>query len=82
MSLLPPHSMQCRGARHYIVPNLMLTSTLGPNTLMELAHCGWYAHDEWSPWTATYRIPARRSRNRIREPRIWGWYIGEIGKPS
>jgi outer membrane receptor protein involved in Fe transport len=44
-----PYDATAKEPGWYLVPNLMLTSILGPNTILDLKIGGWYAHDEWVP---------------------------------
>jgi hypothetical protein len=39
------------------VPNLMWTSILGPDTILELKLGGWFAHDEWVPMDGNLNEP-------------------------
>jgi hypothetical protein len=66
---------------YYHVPNLMLTSTLGPNTLMEIKYGGWYAHDEWIPMDGNLDEPQHLDLGTgFVSNGIWGWYKGDISK--
>lgn len=66
---------------NYGVPNLMLTSVLGPNTLLEVKYGGWYAHDEWVPMDGNLDEPCHYDgATGYVTNGIWGWYKGDISR--
>lgn len=61
----------------YYVPNLMLTSILGRNTILDVKIGGWYAHDEWVPMDGNLDEPNHYDgATGINSNGIYGWYIG------
>jgi len=58
----------------YHVPNLMLTSILSPNAVLELKLGGWYAHDEWVPMDGKLDEPIHYDgATGIASNGIWSW---------
>jgi hypothetical protein len=66
---------------HYYVPNLMVTSILGANTILDLKVGGWYAHDNWLPMdghineSAHYDVATQKWSKGI-----WSWDRATGGK--
>ncbi len=66
---------------NYGVPNLQLTSVLGPNTLLEVKYGGWYAHDEWVPMDGNLDEPTHwDGATGYSTNGIWSWYKGDISR--
>jgi hypothetical protein len=58
----------------YGVPNLMLTSILGPNTILEFKVGGWFVNDNWKPMDGNLNEPLYRDiATGVDANGIWSW---------
>jgi len=58
----------------YGVPNLMLTSVLGKNTILDLKVGGWFVNDNWKPMDGNLNDPLYRDiATGVDANGIWSW---------
>jgi len=66
---------------NYGVPNIMLTSVLGPNTIFEFKVGGWFVNDNWKPLDGNLDEPLYYDiATGVASNGIWSWSESKYNK--
>jgi hypothetical protein len=69
-----PYDAAAEEPGDYGVPNLMLTSILGPNTVLEFKLGGWFVNDNWKPMDGNLNQSLYRDiATGVDANGIWSW---------